>query len=83
MTTGTKIEHEIQAQELGDSGIYLNKEKLREKAENWRKKPNQEKGSDLVKWGTFGIVGGIILVAVGKVIKQHPEIFPIRKSKEI
>ncbi|MBU0667023.1 MAG: hypothetical protein ABIC91_07300 [Nanoarchaeota archaeon] len=67
---GTKIEQELQAQELGDSGIYFNKEKLREKAENWRKKPSEEKGNDLIKIGVFGILGGVVLVGIGKAIKN-------------
>jgi hypothetical protein len=68
---GTKIEQEIQAQELGNSGIYINKQKIREKAEEWNKKPQEEKGKYLVRIGTFGIMGGIILVSIGKILKNR------------
>ena len=68
-----KIGSELRAQELGDSGIYINKEKVREKAEEWRKKPQEDKGKDLIRIGTIGLIGGVVLISLGKILTNKSE----------
>ncbi len=64
-------EKEVLTQELGDSGIYVNRERLEEQVNDWCEQPDEEKGSDLVAVGIFGIIAGIVCVAIGNALKNE------------